>query len=92
MDGAAMETPEKDASGGNTTNDVASSPTATLLAGLAPNEYEKNRLATVFWEKAWPKLEENGWSKVRFIVILCAGYCTSLLLTDWRCSCAAFFS
>ena len=76
MDGAAMETPEKDASGGNTI-DATSSPiaTTTLLAGLATNEYEKNKLATVFWEKAWPKLEENGWTKVSFTIILCAGYC-----------------
>ena len=37
-----------------------------LLSGLSSSESETNRFAAAFWEKAWPKLQENGWEKVRF--------------------------
>jgi hypothetical protein len=35
-----------------------------LLSGLAENSSESARLAAVFWEMVWPKLEESGWEKV----------------------------
>lgn len=35
-----------------------------LLSGLAENSSESARLAAVFWELVWPKLEESGWEKV----------------------------
>jgi len=38
---------------------------ASLLSGLSANDSEARRLAATFWEKAWPKLEANGWVKVR---------------------------
>ena len=35
-----------------------------LLSGLSDNKAEAARLAAVFWEMVWPKLEESGWEKV----------------------------
>jgi len=36
----------------------------TLLSGLSSSESETDRFAAAFWEKAWPKLQDNGWEKV----------------------------
>lgn len=51
----------------NSRNPTAGGQDPALLAGLAAGDDEKSRLATIFWEKVWPKLAENGWSKVSII-------------------------
>lgn len=67
MDGIPVETPEKDASESNGVEDKpTSTPVATLLTGLGSNDDEARRVASVFWSEAWPKLQQSGWTKVRF--------------------------
>lgn len=45
-------------------NTTAGENDPALLAGLAASFDEKTRLSAIFWETAWKKLTENGWSKV----------------------------
>jgi len=45
-------------------NTTADDHDPALLAGLAASDDEKTRLAAIFWETAWTKLAESGWSKV----------------------------
>jgi hypothetical protein len=66
MDEDAVETPKQDTSEGNGVDDKLSTPIVTLPTGLGPSEEEAERVASVFWSEAWPKLLESGWSKVCF--------------------------
>ena len=65
MDEDAVETPKQDTSESKGVEDKPSTPIVTLLLnGLGSNEEEAERVASVFWSEAWPKLLESGWSKV----------------------------
>lgn len=42
---------------------------AYVTSGCGKNK-EKDRIVNVFWEETWPKLEKQGWKKVRKMMVV----------------------